>query len=377
MSATRRILIVDDSPEDREAYRRLLEKSERLKCDILETDSGEDALKLCQESDLDCVLLDYNLPDLDGLEFLQELTRQGNENCVAVVMLTGTGNESVAVEAMKRGSQDYLIKGALSAHDLARAISHAIDKVSLLRELEMHRQDLERSNEELTRFAFAASHDLQAPLRRTINFCQLFQRRFHGNLDEEADEMIECIIQCSRQMQALVDALLQYARVGTRENRLELTDCSAAIDEALDNLEVEIQESQAQVTRDELPMIHADPVQLVQLIQNLISNAIKYRGPESPRIHVSAVDDGSQVTVRVSDNGMGIDPKYCEQVFEVFKRLHGDEVSGSGIGLATCKKIVERHEGQIWVESQLDKGSDFCFTIPHKESRESPASSAD
>jgi light-regulated signal transduction histidine kinase (bacteriophytochrome) len=238
-------------------------------------------------------------------------------------------------------------------------------------ELKRTMAELARSNKELEQFAYVASHDLREPLRMVTSYVQLLARRYQGRLDADANEFIAYAVDGATRMQALINDLLAYSRVGTRGKPFEPTDCETILEQALTNLQVAIEESGAAVTHDPLPTVVADGTQLVQLFQNLIGNAIKFRSEEPPRVHVSAsetfeVSKTSKVwRVSVQDNGIGIDPEYHERIFLIFQRLHTrEEYPGTGIGLAVCKKIVERHGGRIWVESQFGKGSTFHFTIP-------------
>ncbi len=229
-------------------------------------------------------------------------------------------------------------------------------------------EDLKRSNAELEQFAYVASHDLQEPLRMISSYTQLISRRYRGKLEKDADEFIDYAVDGANRMQSMIQALLTYSRVGTRGREPEPTDCEAILVNALKNLQASIDESKAEVTHDPLPVIMADDVQMVQLFQNLIGNGIKFQTEGVvPRIHIAAEDNGDDWLFSFRDNGIGIDSQYKERIFVIFQRLHGKQVyKGTGIGLSVCKKIVERHGGKIWVESELGKGAIFCFTIPKK-----------
>jgi PAS domain S-box-containing protein len=225
--------------------------------------------------------------------------------------------------------------------------------------------DLDRSNKELEQFAYVASHDLQEPLRMVSSYTQLLARRYKGRLDADADDFIAYAVDGAYRMQRLINDLLAYSRVGTRGKEFEPTDCSAFFDQAVANLKVPIEESGAVVDRGLLPTVMADKLQLGQLLQNLIGNAIKYHGDEPPRVHVSAEQKGNEWVFSVRDNGIGIDPQFADRIFVIFQRLHNREkYPGTGIGLAICKKIVERHGGRIWLESQVGSGATFYFTMP-------------
>jgi light-regulated signal transduction histidine kinase (bacteriophytochrome) len=226
--------------------------------------------------------------------------------------------------------------------------------------------DLERSNAELERFAYVASHDLQEPLRMVSSYTQLIEKRYKDKLDADAHDFINFAVEGAKRMQQLINDLLAYSRVGTRGKSFEPTDCEAVLAAAIANLDVAIKENKAKVTHDPLPKVMADEGQLIQLFQNLLDNAIKFHGKKLPRVHVSAERGENEWVFSVKDNGIGIDPQYFERIFIIFQRLHREEYQGTGIGLAIAKRIVHRHGGQIWIGSEPSTGSTIYFTIPSK-----------
>lgn len=245
------------------------------------------------------------------------------------------------------------------------AIEDITDRRRVEEELSRRADELARSNAELERFAYVASHDLQEPLRIVASYTQLLSRRYQGQLDSDADEFIAYIVDGAVRMKQLINDLLAYSRLSTQAKEFEPVDCQAILSQALINLGMAIEESGAVVTHDPLPTILGDSFQIGQLFQNLIGNAIKFRSDLPPRIHLSSKEKENKRLFSVRDNGIGIEPEYNDRIFIIFQRLHGrGEYPGTGIGLAICRKIVERHGGTIWVESALGKGSTFYFTIP-------------
>jgi signal transduction histidine kinase len=226
-------------------------------------------------------------------------------------------------------------------------------------------KELKRSNNELEQFAYVTSHDLQEPLRMVTSFLGLLSKKYKGKLDQDADEYIDFAVDGARRMQNMISDLLAYSRIGTRGKPFEAIDSEYALKQALNNLQLAIEESGALVTYDPLPTVLADSSQLTQLFQNLVANAIKFRSKDvSPKVHISAEINGEEWVFSVRDNGIGIAQEFFEHIFVIFQRLHGrDEYPGSGMGLAISRKIVERHGGRIWVESQIGQGTAFYFTI--------------
>ncbi len=238
-------------------------------------------------------------------------------------------------------------------------------KKQMEEKLRIYSLELERSNKELELFASIAAHDLQEPLRGVSGFAGLLKKRYAGKLDQDGDEFISYIVDGAERMQQLIRDLLDYSRVTTGGKTFTPVDCNNALKAALDNLKIAIDESGAVVTFKPLPVVNADKGQIIRLFQNLIGNAIKYRGGSKPAIAVSAEKQGDEWVFSVADNGIGINAQYYARIFQIFQRLHKrNEYPGTGIGLSICKRIIERHGGRIWVESAPGKGSVFYFTIP-------------
>ena len=251
---------------------------------------------------------------------------------------------------------------------IADTIAQGIERRRAEAELEARVQELARSNADLEQFAYVASHDLQEPLRMVASYNQLLARRYEGKLGPEADEFIAFTVEGVQRMQRLINDLLTYSRLGRTGMKEAPVPLDEVVQEAVQNLTSAVQESGAEVTHDALPTISGDRGQIVQLLQNLVSNAIKFRAAEAPRIHVLAQKDNAGWRIGVQDNGIGIDPQYFERIFVIFQRLHPrEDYPGTGIGLAVCKKIVERHGGRIWVESAPGAGSTIWFTFPQRQ----------
>lgn len=233
-------------------------------------------------------------------------------------------------------------------------------------EQKMLENELKRSNKELEQFAYVASHDLQEPLRTIASFTQLLARRYEGKFDEDADGFIDYIVEASVRMKQQIEDLLEFSRIMTHGGEFKKFNINEVIKEDIDSLKTLIDENNAEITCDPLPEVYADPGQIARLFQNFITNSIKFKKPdEPPKIHISAKEEKNEYVFSISDNGIGIEPEFKDKIFTIFQRLHTrEEYQGTGIGLAVVKRIIERHGGKIWVESELKKGSTFYFTLP-------------
>jgi light-regulated signal transduction histidine kinase (bacteriophytochrome) len=333
--------------------------------------SAEEALACAAERRPDVVLMDVRIKGpLDGIETARLLQERFD---VAVVYLTAHADETTIENASQTEPQGYLLK-PVKAAELRSAIGLALHNHAMATErrrseaaLRKVTADLERSNRDLEQFAYVATHDLQEPLRMISSYVQLLAQRYKGRLDPDADDFIAFAVDGANRMQCLINDLLAYSRVGSRAKPLVPTDSHAALGQAIVNLAVSIREGGALVTNDELPIVLGDAGQLVQVFQNLIANAIKFHLPgRAPAVHVSARREKDGMwALRVRDNGIGIAPEFQSRLFTIFQRLHTrDEYPGTGIGLATCKRIVERHGGRVALESEPGHGSTFLFTLP-------------
>ena len=417
------ILVVDDTAENLRLLSTMLTQSGYTpRCVI----NGKMALRACNSNPPDLILLDIMMPEMNGYEVCQHLKLEAKTREIPVIFISAKDEVFDKVNAFAVGGVDYIskpfqfeevlarIESHLSLRNLQkqlkeqnvllqeeitsrlavektlqeknlilqqeistrRAVEKALQEQNLVLQQEISNrqraesallksnQELARSNAELEQFAYVASHDLQAPLATIASYAQLLEKRYKDQLDSKASKFIDNIVHGCTRMQTLIDDLLEYSRVGRSRKPFQLTDCNHAVEQALANLQGAIRETQAVITYSELPAVMGDISQLVQLFQNLVGNSIKYRHDAPPVVHITACKQEKDWLFSVSDNGIGIATQHQARIFQIFQRLHTQkEYSGTGIGLAICQKIVERHGGYIWVESQPGQGSTFYFTV--------------
>ena len=355
-----RALIVEDDPSDVELVLHSLRTGGfDVDGDVIQT-PAEFAASIRGKS-YELILADYRLPAWNGMATVEQLRQQGLD--IPVVMVSGALGELMAVECIKQGASDYVLKDQLGR--LPGSVDRALREKRLRDEHRQTQQELARSNRDLEQFAYVASHDLQEPLRMVAAYTQLLAERYQGQLDANADKYIHYAVDGALRMQTLVQDLLAFSRVGRNGRDPRAVNMKGILELVLDNLQTVIRETNAQVDVHPLPEVVVDATQMVQLFQNLIGNALKFRGRDAVRISITGERNEREWTFSVTDNGIGIALEHAETVFVIFKRLHTQaEYPGSGIGLAICKKIVEQHGGRIWVESRPGQGASFKFTLP-------------
>ncbi|MET0155385.1 MAG: response regulator [Rickettsiales bacterium] len=351
----RTVLIVDDNEDDQRLCRRALRKAFGDNLECLTEKTGENGLRALEERRVDCVLLDYSLPGRNGLEVLKRLRAKHPD--MPIIMLTGQGNESVAVDVMKADAQDYIVKADIDEETLFRVVAPAVSHCAMRRRM----REQQAASQLFTR---GLAHDLKEPVRTALSFLFMLQNE-EENLTEEGRAYVTHIFSAIDKMNRLVESVFAYTKL-SGDGTLNKCACSAneAIDDVALLLAQKIAEKNALVTRDELPSVWANKAQLTQLFQNLICNALKYAGNE-PKIHIGATEKDDAYEFFVTDNGPGVAPEHRKIIFDPFKRVNDDpSQEGTGLGLAICAKIVEGLEGKIWCDAAPDGGAAFRFLLP-------------
>ena len=362
------VLIIDDCPEDLFVYKNFLQKNEEITFIIEECETGEEGMETCKTSKPDCLLLDYNLPDLDGLEILSELAPLS----FPVIMLTGEGTQQIAVQALKNGAQDYLIKGEITPSNLTQSIITAVKMFKIESERQRFAEELKRSNQALEDFANIASHDLQEPLRKIHTYAEKIKAFSEAVIDERCRDYLNRLQSSTERMSQFIEDLLKFSMVTTTTKPFKPVDLNGVIKLVLSDLEITILNKQAQVNIMQLPVIETDRSQIYQLFLNLVANGLKFNKSDTPVIDITCQKGTNNYwEIRVKDNGIGLENKFKEKIFKPFFRIHGrSDYKGTGTGLAICKKLVERHHGTISVESEPEKGTTFIIILPEKNSQE-------
>jgi len=369
MSENAVIVNIDDHEAARYARSRILKQAGYV---VHDGGTGQSAIDLVGSVDPDLVLLDVHLPDADGIEICRQIKSTRSSASVIVMQISASATEAPQMtSSLNSGADAYLaepvdpdvlvatVRAMLRLRKAERSLAAANRRLDALN------RELRRSNEDLESFAYIASHDLQEPLRTVTVFTQLLQRSLGDRLQEEEAANMGMVISAANRMRALLNDLLEYAQLGRDSGKYAQIQLAESVAWATANLSELIAESRATIDFQDLPVVLGDSSQLGHVFLNLISNAIKYRSPDrDPHIHISSTGSNIEVIIRVRDNGIGIEPQYLKQVFVPFKRLHGRQIPGNGIGLAVCQRIIEAHGGRLWAESELNVGSEFCFALP-------------
>jgi signal transduction histidine kinase len=366
---TSRVLLVDDRESNLSAMREILQG---LADDVISARSGEEALRWCLKHDFAAILMDVRMPGMDGFEAASLIRQREPLRQTPILFITAYDKRSVDVlKGYAMGAVDYIFK-PIEPEILRSKVTVFVDlhrsreqQKLLAEELAAKASELERSNLELEQFAHVAAHDLREPLRTMRSYVELIAERLGDSADPKVRKYVEHVVGGSERMRALIDDLLEYARLERQRKPLAAVSLDEVLDAALAGAEAGIREARAEIVRGPLPGVIGDRAQLVRVFENLVGNAVKFRGDAPPRIRVEGEERGREAVISVADNGIGVPAKDSERIFGLFERLHArTRYPGTGLGLAICKKIVERHGGRIWVESEPGQGSTFVFTLP-------------
>ncbi|HEX4227330.1 MAG TPA: ATP-binding protein [Bryobacteraceae bacterium] len=361
------VVNVDDHEAARYAKRRTLTRAGFV---VYDAGTGAEALQLVSRHSPDLVLLDVNLPDISGIEVCRSV-KSANVSVMVLQISASATAAPHAIKALNSGADAYLTEPVdpdvlvATVGALMRLRTAERDLAAANARLESANRELARSNDDLQQFAFVASHDLQEPLRTVSSFAGLLERSAGSRLTETEQQFAHHIVDGADRMRVLIHDLLHYSRVGQEPSSSETVSLGAVLDVTIENLRELIAETGAEIEVDELPVIAGDEAQLGHVFQNLLSNALKYRREDvKPHIQIAAARQNTDWILQIEDNGIGIDRRHWESIFAPFKRLHSQEIAGTGIGLAVCRRVIEAHSGRIWVESRVGEGSIFRFTLP-------------
>lgn len=360
-----RILLIDDDPDSR-ALARLVLRQELPHLILEEIADAVSFAEAFGRADFELVILDPRLPWGDGLAVLHAL--KGRWPTLPVILLTDRGGEELGVRAAKLGADDFLIKNPGGFVNLPLAVVGTLEvaRTRTIPPAEPPKSSGSGADSDFQQLAAMAAHELQEPLRMVERYTRILAEDYKGRLDGQADELLGFAHEGACRLQDLIDGLLLFSRLDASGRPFQRVESADLLERVVADLGQTIEESGARITHDSLPVIEADPGQIVQLLRNLLGNALKFRGGDPPRVHLSATRLRGEWVFAVQDNGIGMAPEEAKTIFTLFARLR-PEVPGSGVGLAVCRKIVERHGGRIWVESQPGQGSTFFFTLPLAE----------
>ena len=354
-----RILIIDDNEDDREFFRRMLSKQRSWKFELYFAATGDEGLALARQAHPDCILLDYSMPGRNGVAVLHDLL--AIDRHFPIIMLTGQGNEAVAVEVMKSGALDYLIKGDINTNALVRAIAGATAQKRLAAKLEQHQEALEI-------FTKAMAHDLKEPLRTIRSFSRIVYDQ--DDLSGQARECMDYVLKAADHMERLINSVSRYSRLDAYSDvEMQPVELADVVQAAAESIRDVIDSRNAEILFDDLGIVLGDEALLTQLVQNLISNAMRYTTDKVPVVRITTERHGDSLRLIVSDNGPGIAENHREMIFKPFKRLVGRSVEGSGLGLAICRKIAEMHGARISCVDGPDGGAAFVTEFPASRSR--------
>lgn len=349
-----KILIADDDDGDRKQVQRILRQA-GVRCQVTEAVDIDEASEACREWTFDCAIIDYRMPGQDGLYGISSLKEL--QPGMAIIMVTGQGDEIIASEAIKLGAADYVPKSQLAPGYLQHVLQNALHKMALERKVAEQKTELEN-------FAHVLAHDLKTPIHHVQYLARFIERDLkEGDINKlKAD--CDKIVSVAKRMEILINTLHEYTRANATVV-FGMLDLNALLEECLSTLSTYLNEAGAKISFAELPQVYGNHAMLAQLFQNLIGNGVKYCQASEPTVRIDSVTQDGYCHVSVADNGIGIAPEHRERIFEPFKRLHSaDQYEGTGLGLATCRKIIDRHGGSIWCEAGPNGGSVFSFTLP-------------
>lgn len=358
MKHLRSLLAIDDNLADLEVYRRLIHKQGEP-IEIIEAETGGQALELIKQREPSCILLDYLLPDMTGIQFIRDLkTLKKGALPYPIIVVTGQGDEAIATEFLKEGAKDYLVKKNITESSFFRAIHNAVEKCRL-------ETIVQEKQTELYNFSHTVAHDLKAPLNRIIMYQELMEKNFFTS-PQKCLKYLDNIKKDTYFAVYFINSLLEYAEIGRSQKPFALVSLDEALSIALRNLEAEIALKKAVVLKAPLPAIMGDKTGLTQLFQNLVSNALKFHNSEQPVVEIKREPaNQNELSFSIQDNGIGIPPDKINKIFDPFSKLHSvNKFKGSGIGLATCKTIIDQHKGEFTVKSIEGKGTKFIVRLP-------------